>query len=185
MIRAARVVAKSQNEMADLIGMSHGKSVNYWIKKLDLQPFGRAQKWKPEEIEAIKADFQNGETLADIATTRNATRNQIAGLLHRAGAFKKGNERGGKAPRERKAKNIFPIVPKFRKEKIKIRIAPVIPMHIAFLDLQPDDCRQPYGDDPRTMTFCGHTKSVGAYCAMHAAINYRKPDERNRNPRPR
>lgn len=40
------------------------------------------------------------------------------------------------------------------------------PRHLTLLDLEPGDCRHPYGDGP--MTFCGHPKRPGSsYCTPH------------------
>jgi hypothetical protein len=51
--------------------------------------------------------------------------------------------------------------------------AEVAPLHIPFLERDKDQCAQLYGDDPATMTWCGHP-CYGAlpYCESHAQINY-------------
>jgi hypothetical protein len=186
MVRAARAVAKSQREMAALIGISHGRAVNYWINKLGLPKFGRYRHHSPETIEKIKSLFAGGTSIGRISTEMGLTRNQVAGVLDRANMFTH-RERGKKKEKIRVRTRPF-IVPgpkQFHAVKFKQRSAPVEPLHIPFLELERDHCRQPYGDDPSTMTFCGHPKTVGSYCAQHAAINYMPPQARNRNARPR
>lgn len=196
-VRAARAAATSQKQMAELIGISHGRAVSYWINKLGLPKFGVHRKNSHEEIETIKAAFAAGETVGAIAEKHNITRNKVAGIINRAGMFKKRDRVLNPRIRKGRFKLPFLVEPKFRKEKLKARVAAVTPLHVAFIDMRRDesgyrdfglqrgDCRQAYGDDPRTMTFCGHPVARGSYCTHHAEINYRKPDERNRNPRPR
>jgi len=52
----------------------------------------------------------------------------------------------------------------------RLRCAAVVPRHLSLLDLQPGDCRYPYGGDAdgETMTFCGHPRQPGSsYCTPH------------------
>ncbi|MDH2382292.1 GcrA family cell cycle regulator [Bradyrhizobium sp. CER78] len=55
-------------------------------------------------------------------------------------------------------------------EMPQLRCAAVAPRHLSLLDLQPGDCRYPYGGDTdgETMTFCGHPRRPGSsYCSPH------------------
>lgn len=50
-----------------------------------------------------------------------------------------------------------------------IRCAEVIPRNVSLIDLEPDDCRYPYGDGP--FVFCGHAKEAGSpYCYPHSRL---------------
>lgn len=48
----------------------------------------------------------------------------------------------------------------------QIRCAEVLPRHLSLLELEPDDCRYPYGEGP--ITFCGRAKRENSsYCPAH------------------
>jgi GcrA cell cycle regulator len=52
----------------------------------------------------------------------------------------------------------------------KLRCADVVPRHLLLMDLEPRDCRYPYGGDAEgeAITFCGHPRRPGSsYCAAH------------------
>lgn len=50
-----------------------------------------------------------------------------------------------------------------------LRCVPVEPLHLSLLDLEPGQCRYPFGDGP--FTFCGHPQLDGRpYCGPHAAL---------------
>jgi len=47
-----------------------------------------------------------------------------------------------------------------------LRCVEIEPRHLSLIDLEPGDCRYPYGDGP--MTFCGHPKHAeSSYCFQH------------------
>lgn len=57
-------------------------------------------------------------------------------------------------------------------ETIHLRCVEIVPRHLSFDDLGPNDCRYPYGRDERgdtaPVTFCGHGKRAGSrYCVPH------------------
>lgn len=55
-------------------------------------------------------------------------------------------------------------------EEFQARLADVVPLHLAFNELQPDSCRYPYGDGPN-YTFCGCEKLPGlSYCEPHRRL---------------
>lgn len=59
-------------------------------------------------------------------------------------------------------------------EQEKLRCVEIVPRHLSLIDLEPSDCRYPYGDDQ--ITFCGHPKHVGsAYCLPHHALCSQPP----------
>lgn len=50
--------------------------------------------------------------------------------------------------------------------EISLRCVEIEPRNISLIELGPDDCRYPYGDNQ--ITFCGHLKIDGSsYCARH------------------
>lgn len=61
-----------------------------------------------------------------------------------------------------------------QREQYKVRCVEIVPRHLSVLDLEPNDCRYPYGDGP--ITFCGHEKLVGSsYCIAHHVLCQEKP----------
>jgi GcrA cell cycle regulator len=62
----------------------------------------------------------------------------------------------------------------------KLRCVEITPRHLSLLDLEPGDCRYPYGGDKdgEAITFCGHPKQDGSsYCTPHLALT--RGDSRN------
>jgi hypothetical protein len=148
---------------------------------------GRPSKY-PEEFRMAVADFyRRGASLASVGIEFNLTKGQVAGMLSRAGIFKEAQRRGPAAPKKAKAKRQHALViPKFNRVPFAERAAVVVPLNIPFLERNRDQCAQLYGDDPRTMTWCGHPcYGTLPYCLAHSQINYQPPQARNRAPRPR
>jgi GcrA cell cycle regulator len=55
-------------------------------------------------------------------------------------------------------------------EPVKLRCVEIDPRHLSLLDLEPGDCRYPYGGDEEgeAITFCGHPRRQGtSYCVAH------------------
>lgn len=50
-----------------------------------------------------------------------------------------------------------------------LRCVEVDPLHVNLLDLQPEQCRWPYGEGP--YTFCGHPAVFGSYCGPHFGLS--------------
>jgi GcrA cell cycle regulator len=61
------------------------------------------------------------------------------------------------------------IIKTVRTELAELRCVEVNPRHLDLIELEPNDCRAPYGDGP--ITFCGHPKREGSsYCGPHGAM---------------
>jgi GcrA cell cycle regulator len=55
-------------------------------------------------------------------------------------------------------------------EPVRLRSVQINPRHLSLLDLEPGDCRFPYGGDEEgeAITFCGHPRRQGtSYCTAH------------------
>jgi GcrA cell cycle regulator len=55
-------------------------------------------------------------------------------------------------------------------ETVKLRCVDIDPRHLSMIDLEPGDCRYPYGGDEEgeAITFCGHPRRRGSsYCTAH------------------
>lgn len=58
-----------------------------------------------------------------------------------------------------------------------LRCVEIEPRHLSLIDLEPGDCRYPYGDGP--MTFCGHPKQTdSSYCFHHFHLCRQEPRPR-------
>lgn len=192
---AARAVATNRTEMAQILNVDI-RSVSKLLSYYNVPSFGHSRKYSDEYCKKIADRFLAGESMRLLAEAEGLTEGKIAGILTRAKAFKS---------EDRIVKFVRPAKPKPVREKIirnlgtrittSIELAPepfvpraadIVPLNISLLDLEWHQCREPYGDDPATMTYCGHTAEPGKpYCALHAAINYRSAESRNRTPRPR
>lgn len=185
-IRHARAVAKTRLEMAEMLGLPDVKNVYDLLRREGLPLFGKPTVYHSEDLkQRVVAGYLAGKQLKLIAAECGVSKNAIAGILLRAGIKRTRPQQVAK-PKARPVRHVAFQVPKFKPDKIKLRTAEVVPLNIPFLDIGPNQCRQMYGDDPRTMTFCGH-ECYGAapYCEAHFAINYLPPQARNREPRPR
>ena len=55
-------------------------------------------------------------------------------------------------------------------EMPKLRCVEIVPRQLSLVELEPGDCRYPYGGDEEgdAITFCGHPRRQGSsYCAPH------------------
>jgi GcrA cell cycle regulator len=80
------------------------------------------------------------------------------------------------APRVRKQRERYMVeyllqMPIFEvTETAKLRCVEVDPRHLSLAELEPGDCRYPYGGDEEgeAISFCGHERRAGSsYCAPH------------------
>lgn len=183
----ARAQATSRAEMARLLGVTLN-TVDAGITRYGLEKFGVFRTYADDTKTKVIAAALAGKSYDAIANEFGLTRGKVAGIMHRAGV-KVSRPTKPKPAREKIIRNFgtrittsfeppaAPFVP---------RAADIVPLNIPLLDLEWHQCRHPYGDDPATMTFCGHTAEPGKpYCAAHCQINYRAPEDRNRAPRPR
>lgn len=166
---------------AKALGMSRAEIA----KMLNLSPhhvsfiapiFAHDRKHSPEFIQQVVDEFLSGDSSSIIAERHNITRSKVAGILYRAKVFGK------------RAKTPIVKVKRVRGPTLKPRPQPVevVPLHIPFLDRRPDQCALLYGDDPKSMTWCGHpTYGTTSWCEAHAKIVFAPREARNRAPRPR
>jgi len=64
----------------------------------------------------------------------------------------------------------FPLPVSERAAALKLRCVGIVPRHLTLIDLEPGDCRYPYGGDAEgeAITFCGHPRREGSsYCVSH------------------
>ena len=181
----ARAKATSRAEMARLLGVALN-TVDSGLTRYKLPKFGRFCVHADDFKQRVIAAALSGKSYDAIAKEFDVTRGQVAGFLHRAGVK---IARFVKPKKEKVVRNLGTRITtsiELSPVPFEPRVAPVEPLNILLLDLEWHQCRHPYGDEPATMTFCGHTAQPGQpYCAAHCAINYRTPEDRTRASRPR
>jgi GcrA cell cycle regulator len=145
--------------------------------------------WAPEHSDALREYLAKGMSYSEIAKAINAkfktaySRSAALGRAKRMGRTSSGlPEEQAKLPtgvkvpylgkqRERYQPLLIRPVPVFeRTVSVKLRCIEIAPRHLSLIDLEPGDCRYPYGGDEEgeTITFCGHPRRTGSsYCAPH------------------
>jgi GcrA cell cycle regulator len=145
--------------------------------------------WAPEHCAALRQYHARGMSFLAIAKAINAefktgySRNATIGRARRMGLA--GPDRPGDrvelspiaaAPRLRKLRErsqpeLMRPMPVFeRAEPVKLRCVEIVPRHLSLMDLEPGDCRYPYGGDAdgEAISFCGHPRRTdSSYCAPH------------------
>jgi len=145
--------------------------------------------WAPEHCEALRENLAKGMSYSEIAEAINAkfdtayTRNATIGRARRLGLVSaarpgepsrlppKVRQFSSRKMRERYASLCGWIVPAFeREEPVKLRCVETDPRHLSLSELEPGDCRYPYGGDEggEAITFCGQPCAAdSSYCAPH------------------
>jgi GcrA cell cycle regulator len=160
--------------------------------------------WEAAHSQALREYHAKGMTFSEIADALNArfgtaySRNATIGRGRRLGLG--GPERSTDSawhwpelpkaaprpsplvePRERHVPEWMRPIPAFERTELpKLRCVEIVPRHLVLVDLEPGDCRYPYGGDEEgeAITFCGHPRRLGSsYCAPHFHLT-RNPDIR-------
>lgn len=149
--------------------------------------------WSSEHSDALRDCFFKGMSYAEIGREINArfgtayTRSAVVGRARRLGLAELERATSPSivpslpdepcslaAPRPIFAGLNFPPPSALRPTNpVKLRCVGVQPRLIAFVELEPDDCRYPYGGDKEgeEIRFCGHPRERGSsYCAPHAHL---------------
>jgi GcrA cell cycle regulator len=145
--------------------------------------------WPPEQSDALREYLTKGMSYTEIAGAINArfntdySRNATIGRAKRMGLA--GPARPDHWPsrpqhagasrlheaRERHVPELIRPTPAFKRTRpVKLRCVSIAPRQLSLLDLQPGDCRYPYGgnEEGEAITFCGHPCREGfSYCAPH------------------
>jgi GcrA cell cycle regulator len=149
--------------------------------------------WEAAHSQALREYLAKGMPFSEIADAINArfgtdySRNAAIGRARRMGlavpdrpgdGLKHWPKRPPKAkasrlsrPRERHVPEFTRPIPVLERVELpELRCVEIAPRHLALVDLEPGDCRYPYGGDEEgeAITFCGHPRRVGSsYCALH------------------
>jgi GcrA cell cycle regulator len=144
--------------------------------------------WAPEHSAALRDYLANGMSYAEIVQAINARFNTTYSRSAALGRARRmdlaGNQRPGDAARQPKSRQMglhhlrerFAstarwFVPVFERVELpKLRCVEIEPRHLSLIELEPGDCRYPYGGDEEgePITFCGHPRREDAsYCTAH------------------
>lgn len=149
--------------------------------------------WASEHSEALREYLAKSMSYAEIADAINVrfntaySRNAALGRAKRMGlagpdrsknllkrwpvAPPKAQQPRLHIPRERLPPEFMRPIPVFeRTETAKLRCVEIDPRHLSLIELEPGDCRYPYGGDEEdeVITFCGHPRRKGSsYCVPH------------------
>ena len=156
----------------------------------------QAANWAPEHCEALRQYLAKGMSYSDTAAAINArfktgySRSAAIGRARRLGFSGPDRPMDGPGhwpklppkakkprlhkPRERHAPEFTRKTPAFERiETPRLRCVEIAPRHLRLVDLEPADCRYPYGGDEEgeAITFCGHPRRQGSsYCTPHVHL---------------
>jgi GcrA cell cycle regulator len=141
--------------------------------------------WAPEHCDALRENLAKGMSYSEIAEAINTkfntayTRNAAISRARRMGLAAAAQPadasplppKATRKMRHRYASLAGWITPVFeREETVKLRCVETDPRHLSLLELEPGDCRYPYGGDEEgeAITFCGQLcREDSSYCAPH------------------
>lgn len=146
--------------------------------------FNERQEWTDEKIEQLKRLVRSGLTYTQIGKRMGYTRNAVIGKAHRLKIF-----RGHAKPRiatppkrvYKQADGKFapkPFIPVLKGDHKYRKLHQHSETHryIKLLDLEPDHCRFPRGED-QDVTFCGNPRVDGySYCKDCVEIAYKRDE---------
>jgi len=158
--------------------------------------------WAPEHSDALRDCLSRGMSYAQAAKALNArfgtqfTRNAAVGRAKRLGLLvaavrkvalrrRPPPSRASPAPATPNGKPDTsgpavspPASALARNRSIKLRCVGIKPRLLAFVDLEPGDCRYPYGGEKEgeAYAFCGHPRLPHAsYCRPHYQLTHNNP----------
>jgi GcrA cell cycle regulator len=147
--------------------------------------------WAEEHSQALREYLERGLSFSRIADAINArfnsaySRNATIGRARRMGLSGPAPAQDPARPkprpkprparlkkmRARLAAKSRPRLAVFKRARaLKLRCVGIVPRHLSLVDLEPGDCRYPYGGDAEgeAITFCGHPSRQGSsYCVSH------------------
>ncbi len=150
--------------------------------------------WLDEHNAALK-EYTELKTMSytEIAEALNArfglslTRNGCIGRSHRMGLTNPPKVRPKKIKREGGGEHaMMNRISGKRTAPVKPRLycLEINPRNLTILELEPNDCRYPYGGHDDPITFCGHPRQAGSsYCVPHHDVCW-QPAQPSKGSRP-
>jgi len=135
--------------------------------------------WTDEQSAVLIEMLADGKSYAEIAVALNEqfntnySRNAACGKGFRLRVTAPPKIRATPQKRKRDRERIPIVKPKPRIEEIRLRCIEIEPRHLTLDQLDFDDCRYPFGDNP--FTFCGLLIMEGkSYCPDHFRLSTAK-----------
>jgi len=147
--------------------------------------------WEAEHSEALRGYLAKGMSFSETADAINSefgtaySRSAVIGRSKRMGLASADRPGGSlhwrkrppktraqriQQPRERHVPEFMKPMPVFERVEGPLRCVEIVPRYLSLVDLEPGDCRYPYGGDGdgEAITFCGHPqRENSSYCAPH------------------
>lgn len=170
---------------ADLRGLTRAAVISK-IHRLAFPPRPHPNStWTAERIELLRKLYDQGLSASQIAAQLgDVTRNAVIGKTMRLKLRRRGyNPNSIPAAQPTKKRRVRFVAANTNSTAIRtfvthepttldrLRCVEVVPLGKTLIELEPDDCRYPYGD--QVITFCGHP-SDGIYCPAHDALVHRR-----------
>lgn len=128
---------------------------------------GYGSPWSEKAVADLTQLWASGFSCSQIGVQLGLTRNAVVGKVHRLDLPQ---------PEGKKQAN-RPTGIQYKKRAVAetiLHCVEIVPHGLSLMDLEPNDCRFPYGDGP--FTFCGHPKQAGSsYCAPHYHLTRQEP----------
>lgn len=128
--------------------------------------------WTDEQSAVLIALLAQGKSFAEIAALLNEqfnttySRNAACGKGFRLRVTAPPKIKAPPRKRKRDRERVQTVKPLPRIEEIQLRCAEIEPRHLTLDQLDRDDCRYPFGDNP--FSFCGRLNMNGrSYCPEH------------------
>jgi GcrA cell cycle regulator len=128
--------------------------------------------WTDEQSSVLIEMLADGRSYAEIAVALNEqfntnySRNAACGKGFRLRVTAPPKIKAPPRKRQRNQQRIQAVKPKPRIEEILLRCIEIEPRHLTLDQLESQDCRYPFGDNP--FTFCGrHIMEGRSYCVEH------------------
>lgn len=142
-------------------------------------PFGNLNNtamWPDEHVDMLRDLFAKGigdSRMADELNRRFHTRysrNSVIGKRVRIGLLVEQKPNLPVRAPKRPSRPAHVPAPRINPVELRaLRCVEIIPRNVSLIDLEPGDCRYPYGDGP--FVFCGHPKFGDApYCGPHLRL---------------
>ncbi len=132
---------------------------------------GKSFVWNYDSTQLCAKMWLDGVSAGRIAEHFNTTRGVIMGKLWREKLLGVERRKQTRDLRVLRPKEKAAVPPTFYPVLQQRELPPEPePLHLELMELNPNNCRWPYGDD--SYTFCGHTThDVGVYCNYHRVVS--------------
>lgn len=118
---------------------------------------------------------------SDMAAILGCGKNAVIGKAHRLGLESRRTAARMAPPKRSKprSKSAFVFRPKPKRTVIYLPFAapPIAPLSIPFIETESHHCRYPTHAEGDPAMCCGHTITLGSYCAYHNQVCHERPQK--------